>query len=920
MADQERVTTRLEVDVTDFKKGLADANRYIRMANSEFENATAGVGKWSDSADGLRAKLTQLNKTLEGQEAAAEVLRHEYERVCKEQGETSKGAQELAIKLNKQEAAAKKTRAQIDHYEGKLDDTRKTTDETEKATVDMSGAFGKAATAAGKLATGLAKIAGKSIVNGIKGLAAASGTLVTAFLATSETSKEWITEMGKLEAAFDSSGHSAKTATKTFDALYGVIGETDQAVEAAQQIALLAESEEDAAKWADLASGVVGKFGDALQPETFYEAANESYKLNEATGAYVQLLEGCGASVEEFNKGLQACNTEEEKQAYMLQYTEGLLGSAGAAYKEANAAVIESNKANAALQASLAGVGEAAMPVMSAIKLMGAAFLKDLLPNIKQLGEAFRLALDGSKDGAAKMGEAVAGLLQQIVQKIVQALPTVLTVGTSIVTSLVQSIISAAPALAAGVGQIAQAFIGAAPQLLAAGASMVTNLLQGLAGSMPSIIEQMGSLVGSIGTALQTHMPQILTAGGDVVYQLLSGIVNNIPAMAQGAVNAIGGFVQGLQDNLPIILGKGKELLGKLGEGIRKGLPGLVSQGLDILMNFATTLYDNFPTIIDTGFDLLSNLVQGILDALPALISKGPEIISKFANIINDNFPKILKKGVELIGQIIKGLLQAIPTLVANIPKIITAIVDVWEAFNWLQLGKKAITWLKDGVLKMVGAVKSAGKNVMSSITNVIKELPGKLLEFGKSAISNLGNALSNGVSTVKSGAAKIFDGILGYFKDLPSKLLSVGKDLVKGLWNGISDMTGWIVGKIQGFGESVLGGIKSFFGISSPSKVMAKEVGKWLPAGMADGIAKNTKAATKAMTNMAKDAVGAANAQISGSGINMPGVNAGSTGAAGHPGSKTFVFNQYNNSPKALSRLDIYRQTKNQLIFATQS
>ena len=122
MAENEKVTTKLEVDVSDFKKGLSEANRAIRLANSEFDNATAGIGKWSDSADGLRAKLTQLNKTLDAQEAAAEVLRKEYQRVVAEQGENSKGAQELAIKLNKQEAACKKTAAQIEKYAADLQD------------------------------------------------------------------------------------------------------------------------------------------------------------------------------------------------------------------------------------------------------------------------------------------------------------------------------------------------------------------------------------------------------------------------------------------------------------------------------------------------------------------------------------------------------------------------------------------------------------------------------------------------------------------------------------------------------------------------------------------------------------------------------------------------------------------------------
>lgn len=297
MAD-ENITTKLEVDVTDFKKGLSDANRYIRLANSEFENATAGMEKWSDNADGLRAKLNQLERVLEGQEAAAAVLRAEYERVVSEQGETSKSAQELAIKLNRQEAACKRTAAQINRYQGDLNKMEAETDaagdaaddlaenladvaddaqDADKATdglgADLADGLGKAATAAANLAKNMAGIAGRAVVTGIKGLAAASGTLLAAFLGSAEASKEYLTATAKLDAAFASSGHSAETAAKTYEELYGVIGETDQAVEAAQQIALLAKSEEDAASWAQQGAAVVGKFGDALQPETFFESA-----------------------------------------------------------------------------------------------------------------------------------------------------------------------------------------------------------------------------------------------------------------------------------------------------------------------------------------------------------------------------------------------------------------------------------------------------------------------------------------------------------------------------------------------------------------------------------------------------------------------------------------------------------------------
>jgi phage-related protein len=295
-------------------------------------------------------------------------------------------------------------------------------------------------------------------------------------------------------------------------------------------------------------------------------------------------------------------------------------------------------------------------------------------------------------------------------------------------------------------------------------------------------------------------------------------------------------------------------VLTSLGEGIGQNMPSLVERALDALMNFATTLYDNAPTIIQAGLDLLGSLVQGIMDSLPVLIAKGPEIISKFANIINDNFPKILAKGVELIGQIIKGIIKAIPTLVKNIPKIITAIVDVWEAFNWLNLGKKAIKLLKDGVLKMVSAVKSAGSSVMNGITNALKALPSKLFSLGKSALTNLGQAIRNGINVVKSGATSILNGVVNTLKSLPSKMLSIGKDLVRGLWNGISDMTGWVIGKIQSFGDSILSGIKSFFGIKSPSRVMRDQVGKMLPKGVAAGIEAEADAPLKAMEDLNND------------------------------------------------------------------
>lgn len=213
--------------------------------------------------------------------------------------------------------------------------------------------------------SGVLTTIGTGVVNfGNKALKAGS-IIGTAWVATTEGSREYRTEMGKLNTAFVTAGYTTVAAAEAYKTLYGVIGQTDQSVEAAQQIALLAQSEKDVAQWSALAAGVVGRFGDALQPETFFESANETLKLCEATGAYTQMLEGMGVSVDDFNAGMASCSTQAERQAYMLNVTKSLLGDASKAYNENNKDIIESNRAHSEMADNMARLGEMSEPVLT---------------------------------------------------------------------------------------------------------------------------------------------------------------------------------------------------------------------------------------------------------------------------------------------------------------------------------------------------------------------------------------------------------------------------------------------------------------------------------------------------------------------------------------------------------------------------
>lgn len=825
------LTVEIGGDTTKLGKALESVEKKSRSLSGELGQINKLLKMDPGNTELLAQKQEVLAEAVTNTAAKLETLKAAEKQVQAqfERGEVSADQvralqREIVATENKMKGyqkAAQQTAEEIERLgdrAGKAgDDLGETGDEAKKSAGKVDD-FGNAAEKAEKSGGSLGKTLASAAKAGLAAVGAAAAAAITGLVAAAESTREYRTEMGKLDTAFTQNGFSAETARGAYQALQGVLGETDQSVEAANHLAKLTDNEKDLATWTgNILPGVFATFGDSLPIEGLTEAANETAKVGQVTGPLADALNWAAASGETFgvvlkedtkaneewnkavesaasaedyfNLALQQCTTEQERQALITETLAGLYGEAAAAYAETNAEIIRANQANDAWMQSLSGVGVAMEPIISDVKMMGASILSEAVPAVQSLAGAFRGMMNGDEGAADQLGAALSGLISGLVQKITERLPTVAQVGISLISTLV--------------------------------------------------------------TTLVGQLPQILTTGGQIIGQLLGGIVAALPAVAQKAMDAMAGFVTGLQTYLPVVLEKGAELLRNLSQGIAQGLPDLVSQALDILMNFATTLYDNAPTLINTGFEVLSNLVQGIMTSLPTLIAKGPEIISKFANIINDNFPTILSKGVQLIGQIVKGIIQAIPTLVANIPKIFTAIVDVWEAFNWLNLGQKALTLLKDGILGMVGAVRNAGTSIMNAVVDGLKSLPSKLTSLARGATSNLGSALKNGVKTVAAGAKSIFNGVVDVFAGLPAKMLGIGKDLVKGLWNGINDMTGWIIGKIQSFGDSVLSGIKKFFGIQSPSRVFRDEVGAMLAKGMAVGIERNADEPLKAMARL---------------------------------------------------------------------
>lgn len=221
--------------------------------------------------------------------------------------------------------------------------------------------------ASGKVENAFKKIG--SVALGIgKAVLTAGVALGGAWIAAIESSREYRAEMAKLDTAFVTNGHSSEAAKQTYSELNAVLGDSGQAVEASQHLAKLTDNEKDLQTWTDICTGVYATFGASLPIEGLTEAANETAKTGVLTGGLVDSLAWAGISEEEFQKKLDACTNEQERQKLIMDTLNGTYSKASEQYQKTNKDVLESRKAQERLTDAFAELGRIGEPILTAIK------------------------------------------------------------------------------------------------------------------------------------------------------------------------------------------------------------------------------------------------------------------------------------------------------------------------------------------------------------------------------------------------------------------------------------------------------------------------------------------------------------------------------------------------------------------------
>ena len=337
---------------------------------------------------------------------------------------------------------------------------------------------------------------------------------------------------------------------------------------------------------------------------------------------------------------------------------------------------------------------------------------------------------------------------------------------------------------------------------------------------LPALSNILSSLPMVLVTLISTLAPDIALAGMDIVTGLASGIGSALPELFPQMVLAVSTMATGLISNIPQLISAGLTLVSGLATGIIRSIP-VVSAAVPVIIeDLVGGLNDSIPEIIETGVDLLTSLVEDLPTIISMIVNVLPDIIEGITSTLSANIPLIVSAGVTLFTSLVNNLPTIISTIVEAVPDIIDSIID--------------------GLLDNIPLIIEAGVDLLTAL---LTDTPAIIAEV---------------IMAIPDIILGIVNAIVGRKGDI----VQAGKNLMIGLKDGIINAAAAVVEAAKQAANSVLQKVKNVFGIASPSKEMAW-VGKMLDAGLAKGIAGNTKPISNAVQDITKLTTGALESQM---------------------------------------------------------
>lgn len=434
------------------------------------------------------------------------------------------------------------------------------------------------------------------VADGFQSLISGAGQAISALASLAAETREKRQDLASLNTAYQQNNFSAEQANSTARSLFGVFGESDRAVEAANNIARMAKSQQDLNDWTRISTGAWAVFQDALPVENLAEAAGETAKTGTVVGGLADALNWNSKAAEmfagymggdvvtaedAFNMALSECSSEQERQALITNTLLTLYGEAGDQYRVTAGSLIEANEATWDAGTAQADLGAILEPMTTAWTKLKTTLLKEAAPALERMAEVAKGALEwlGEHPNVMKGIVTAAGVLGGVLT-------------------------------AAGTAMVA---VGAASAIASAGMLPIIGVAGGVAvgiGALILVVKNLGNIwewLKGKASELRAWMAEkweaIKTVIGNAANGAKTGVQNAWADLKGLAQNAWNGFKDGVQGVWSNIVSAAKDFAGDVISAIKEK-------------------WQNLTSILTAPFDTLSGLIDSLSGKLGSLVNK----------------------------------------------------------------------------------------------------------------------------------------------------------------------------------------------------------------------------------------------------------------------------------------------------------
>lgn len=378
----------------------------------------------------------------------------------------------------------------------------------------------------------------------------------------------------------------------------------------------------------------------------------------------------------------------------------------------------------------------------------------------------------------------------------------------------------------------------------------------GIVAAIGPVLIVVGKVIGFIGT-IMTWVPKIQAA--------ITAIKTACIALnAVMAANPIALIVIAIVGVIAILV----TLYNKC-EWFRNAVNAIVTSIIDFIKGAIDSVVNFFTVTIPNAFNTVINFVkenwQGLLLLIVNPFAGAFKLLydncEGFRTLIDNTFTAIKEFFVNLWNNIVLIITTVWTTITTFITTTLTTIqTTVTNIFNAI---KNTITTIWDTIKNTIVSIITGIQNTMTSIFTNIKTAVSNIFTNMVSAIKT---TLTSGKTAITTICSNILSGMLNIFSNIRSTFGDIGRNVIEGIKDGITGAVSGLYDSIKNALSGLVDKAKSALGIHSPSRIMRDQIGKYIPAGVAEGIEENENVLTKSVGAMARQTVDTAEDAFGGS------------------------------------------------------